>query len=157
MRILITGGSGFVGSVLGPRLIAAGHELFCVCRPGSAAPIGQIVVWDATSVAEMTKLPKGIDVVIHLAQSRSYRSLTADAREMFEVNVAMTMSLLQWAARSGVKHFCLASSGAVYEPFAGSLHEDAAVAPIGFLGASKLASEIVARPFSHLFNLNVLR
>jgi nucleoside-diphosphate-sugar epimerase len=157
MRILITGGSGFVGSVLGPRLIAAGHELFCVCRPGSSAPFGQIVVWDATSVAEMAKLPKGIDVVIHLAQSRSYRSLTADAREMFDVNVAMTMSLLQWAAQSGVKHFCLASSGTVYEPFAGSLHEDAAVAPIGFLGASKLASEIVARPFSHLFNLNVLR
>jgi nucleoside-diphosphate-sugar epimerase len=76
---------------------------------------------------------------------------------MFAVNVAMTMMLLQWSAKAGVKHFCLVSSGAVYEPFSGLLREDAAVAPHGFLGASKLASEVLARPFSNLFSLNVLR
>ena len=66
---------------------------------------------------------------------------------MFTVNVAMTMLLLEWAARSGVKQFCLVSSGAVYEPFAGPLKEDAALAPVGFLGASKLASEVIANRF----------
>jgi nucleoside-diphosphate-sugar epimerase len=157
MRILITGATGFVGCALGRRLISAGHELFCVCRPGSSVTFGQIVVWDATGGAGISKFPEDIDVVIHLAQSRSYRSLTADAGEMFDVNVAMTMSLLQWAAQSGVRHFCLGSSGTVYEPFTGSLQEDAAVAPTSFLGASKLASETIARPFSTLFNLNVLR
>jgi UDP-glucose 4-epimerase len=157
MRVLITGGTGFVGSTLGPRLIAADHELFSVCRPGSSVSFGETVVWDAESSLETSQLPAAVDAVIHLAQSRSYRDFPADSGKMFDVNVGMTMSLLQWAARSGVKQFCLVSSGAVYEPFTGSLREEAALAPRGFLGASKLASEIIARPFSGLFKLNILR
>jgi nucleoside-diphosphate-sugar epimerase len=105
----------------------------------------------------MSGFPKTADAVVHLAQSRSYRLFPADTQEMFAVNVALTMALLRWAAQAEVKHFCLISSGAVYEPFSGRLKEDAAVAPPGFLGASKLASEVLAKPFSHLFSLNVLR
>lgn len=157
MRILITGGTGFVGSTLGPRLVAAGHELFCVCRPGSSVAFGEAAVWDAANPAGMSEFPEGIEIVIHLAQSRSYRHFSTDCREMFNVNVGMTMSLLQWAALSNVRQFCLASSGAVYEPFTGSLREDTAVAPLGFLGASKLASEIIALPFAGSFKLNILR
>jgi UDP-glucose 4-epimerase len=158
MRILITGGTGFVGSTLGPRLIAAGHELFSVRRPESSIAFGETVVWDGTSPAGMSKFPKAIEVVIHLAQSRSYRHFPTDAREMFDVNVGMTMALLQWAAaQSSIRQFCLVSSGAVYEPFAGLLQEEAALAPRGFLGASKLASEIIALPFAGLFKLGILR
>jgi len=157
MRILMTGGSGFVGSALGPRLVAAGHELFCICRPGSSASFGETVVWDAKSPAAMSEFPDAVEAVIHLAQSRSYRQFPADSREMFDVNVGMTISLLQWAAHSKVRQFCLVSSGAVYEPFAGSLQEEAALAPRGFLGASKLASEIIALPFAGLFKLGILR
>jgi nucleoside-diphosphate-sugar epimerase len=76
---------------------------------------------------------------------------------MFAVNVAMTMVLLRWSAQAGIKHFCLVSSGAIYEPFPGLLKENAAVAPHEFLGASKLASEVLARPFSDLYSLSVLR
>jgi nucleoside-diphosphate-sugar epimerase len=158
MRVLITGGTGFVGSALGPRLVAAGHDLFSVCRPGSSVAFGETVVWDAASPAGMSKFPDAIEVVIHLAQSRSYRHFPADSREMFDVNVGMTMALLRWAAaQSTVRQFCLVSSGAVYEPFAGSLQEEAALAPRGFLGASKLASEIIALPFAGLFKLSILR
>jgi nucleoside-diphosphate-sugar epimerase len=157
MRILITGGTGFVGSALGLRLIAAGHELFFTCRPGSSIAFGETVVWNAESAVATSKFPESVEAVIHLAQSRRYRHFPADAREMFDVNIGMTMSLLQWAAQSSVKQFCLVSSGAVYEPFTGSLQEDAAVAPHSFLGASKLASEIISRPFSDSFKLNTLR
>ena len=158
MRILITGGTGFVGSTLGPRLMAAGHELFSVCRPGSSVGFGETVIWDATSPAGMSRFPEAIEVVIHLAQSRSYRNFPADSREMFDVNVGMTMALLQWAAaQPSVRQFCLASSGAVYEPFGGALQEEAALAPRGFLGASKFASEIIALPFAGLFKLGILR
>jgi nucleoside-diphosphate-sugar epimerase len=102
-------------------------------------------------------LPEKVDAVVHLAQSRSYRLFPADSREMFAVNVAMTMFLLEWAAQSEVKQFCLVSSGAVYEPFLGPLQEDTALAPVGFLGATKFASEVIAKPFSSAFALNVLR
>jgi nucleoside-diphosphate-sugar epimerase len=157
MRILLTGCTGFVGSALGPHLVAAGHELFCVCRPETSVAFGKKVAWDGAKPIELPKFPKTVDAVIHLAQSRSYRLFPADSDEMFAVNVAMTMFLLEWAAQARVKQFCLVSSGAVYEPFAGPLKEDAALAPIGFLGASKLASEVIAKPFSSIFALNTLR
>ena len=157
MRILLTGCTGFIGSALGPRLLAAGHEIFCVCRPESAITVGMRVTWDGTNPIETSNFPDSADAVIHLAQSRNYRRFPADSGEMFTVNVAMTMRLLEWAARSGVKQFCLVSSGAVYEPFGRVLMEDAVLAPYSFLGASKLASEIIARPFSSLFALSILR
>ncbi|WP_050630212.1 NAD-dependent epimerase/dehydratase family protein [Bradyrhizobium viridifuturi] len=157
MRILLTGCSGFVGSALGPRLVGEGHELFCVCRPETSIAFGTKVAWDGTTPIEQASFPRTIDIVVHAAQSRRYRSFPADSREMFDVNVNMTMRLLDWAAQAAVKHFCLLSSGAVYEPFTAVLREDAALAPSGFLGASKLASEIVAKPFSSVFSLSILR
>jgi nucleoside-diphosphate-sugar epimerase len=158
VRILLTGGTGFIGSVLGPQLIAAGHELFCVCRRAETpVGFGKRVAWDGAESIAPGAFPQAADVVIHLAQSRSYRHFPADSREVFAVNVSMTMQLLEWAARSGVKQFCLASSGAVYEPFGRPLSEGAALAPGGFLGASKLASEVIARPFSGVLALSVLR
>jgi nucleoside-diphosphate-sugar epimerase len=157
MRILLTGSTGFVGSALGPRLLVEGHEIFSVCRSKSPVAFGTNVLWDGTKPITSGSFPDPADAVIHLAQSRSYRRFPADSGEMFTVNVAMTMSLLEWAARSGVKQFCLVSSGAVYEPFGRELKEDAVLAPYGFLGASKLASEIIARPFSSLFSLSILR
>lgn len=157
MRILVTGGTGFVGSALVPRLIEAGHDVFCACRPGSVAPFGQTVGWNMTGPTATAGLPEAVDGIVHLAQSRSYRNFPTDSREMFEVNVAATMSLLEWAARTKVARFCLVSSGTVYEPFGGPLHEDAAVSPNSFLGASKLASENIAKPFSSIFGLSVLR
>ncbi|MGY3691357.1 nucleoside-diphosphate-sugar epimerase [Bradyrhizobium sp. USDA 3240] len=157
MRILLTGCSGFVGSALGPRLVAEGHELFCVCRPGTSVAFGTKVVWDGAASIEASSFPKAIDAVVHAAQSRRYRDFPADSREMFDVNVGMTMRLLDWAAQAAVKHFCLLSSGAVYEPFAAALREDAGLAPPGFLGASKFASEVVAKPFSSIFSLSILR
>jgi len=157
MRIILTGCSGFVGAALAPRLLSAGHEILCVCRPDSPATFGDRITWDSSRPNHLSGFPGTADAVVHLAQSRSYQLFPSDAQEMFTVNVAMTMMLLQWSAQAGVKHFCLVSSGAVYEPFSGLLKEDAAVAPHGFLGASKLASEVLAKPFSSLFSLNVLR
>ena len=157
MRILLTGSTGFIGTALGRRLLIEGHEIFSVCRPETQVPFGTGVVWDGGNPFGTRDFPRTADAVVHLAQSRSYRRFPADSGEMFAVNVAMTMSLLEWAARSGVKQFCLVSSGAVYEPFGRDLKEDAALAPLGFLGASKFASEIIARPFSKLFALSILR
>ncbi|NEU96213.1 NAD-dependent epimerase/dehydratase family protein [Bradyrhizobium uaiense] len=157
MRILLTGGTGFVGSVLARRLVAGGHELFCLCRPEASVAFGTKVDWDGTTQIEAGTFPEGVDAVIHAAQSRNYRQFPGDAREMFAVNVGMTMFLLDWAAQSAVKQFCLISSGAVYEPFGRGLQENSPLSPTGFLGATKLASEVIAKPFSKLLGLSILR
>jgi UDP-glucose 4-epimerase len=105
----------------------------------------------------LPSLPTGIGAVIHLAQSRTYRAFPSEAAGMFRVNVAGTQKMLDAAARAGVKQFCLVSSGSVYDPFDGALTEEAPVAPRTYLGASKLAAEILTRPFAALFPVTILR
>lgn len=151
--ILVTGASGFIGSVLVRQLAAAGLQVVRGVR----------TVRDATDVAlDLSRpgefvIPPGVEAIAHLAQSRVYRKFPEDSGEMFAVNVAGTLALLQAAAQAGVKRFCLVSSGTVYEPFDGPLVETAAIFPRSFLGASKAAGEVVARPFGSLMDLSILR
>ena len=113
--------------------------------------------WDAADALPERDFPEEIDAVVHLAQSRAFRNFPADAPEMFDVNVRMTAAMLQWAVKARAKQFILASSGAVYEPYTGPLCEAAALAPHGFLGSTKLAAEVIARPYANTFKLSVLR
>jgi UDP-glucose 4-epimerase len=156
MRILVTGASGFIGQALVPRLLARGDEVFALGR----VALNKDGVTDLRGDFQCglpPSLPGGIDAVIHLAQSRAYRSFPSDAAEMFRVNVAGTQMMLDAAARSGVGRFCLVSSGSIYDPFEGVLTEEAPVAPRAYLGASKLAAEILARAFGALFPVATLR
>jgi nucleoside-diphosphate-sugar epimerase len=156
MRVLVTGATGFVGRVVLRAFAAAGHDAISVIRVG--APFeGNAVTWDLAKHDPPPVPAKGFSAVVHLAQSRVYRRFPADARPMFDVNVLGAQRVLDFAVAAGAHRFCLVSSGTVYEPFAGRLHEDEPVAPTSYLGASKLAAEAIARPYQELLSLSVLR
>ncbi|MFM9975750.1 MAG: NAD-dependent epimerase/dehydratase family protein [Beijerinckiaceae bacterium] len=157
MHILVTGASGFVGQALCRRLLSAGHKITALVRQGSSAPVGCAALEHGLGDHGVLTLPKGLDGVAHLAQSRAYRAFPGDAAEMFRVNVAGAQQLLEVSAAAGVSRFCLVSTGTVYEPFLKPLDEDSPLAPTSYLGASKLAAEIVARPFGTVFPLSILR
>lgn len=151
--VLVTGASGFIGAVLARRLEARSLTVIRAVRTvRGAGEIALDLSWPGGVV-----FPESVEAVAHLAQSRAYRQFPEDSTEMFDVNVAGTFALLQAAARTGVRRFCLVSSGTVYEPFEGPLIETAAIAPRSFLGASKAAAEIVARPFGTLMDVSILR
>ncbi len=155
MRILLTGATGFVGQALLPRLVAAGHTVVAVTR-GPAGPGS--VEWDlGRRDPAPAELPERIDAVVHAAQARRYRAFPADAPELVAVNAGGTAALLDYAARAGASRFCLLSTGTVYEPFRRGLDEEVPLAPTSMLGASKLAAEVIARPYGALFRLAVLR
>ena len=97
------------------------------------------------------------DRVFELKPVESLFKLLKRHLKMFRVNVAGTQEVLDAAAAAGVSTFCLVSTGSVYEPGIAPLAEDAATAPVSYHGASKLAGEVLARPFSRLFALSVLR
>jgi nucleoside-diphosphate-sugar epimerase len=157
MRLLITGASGFIGARLTRRLAAVGHEVFAVYREASRrAEHGAPVVWDLGAAVPL-ELPPRLDGIAHLAQSRNYSRFPIDAPEMFRVNVAGTAALLQFAAEAGVETVSLISSGTVYEPYTGEISEEAPLQPTSFLGASKLAAEVLARPYAGVFRLSILR
>jgi nucleoside-diphosphate-sugar epimerase len=155
VRILLTGASGFLGQAAMRSWTALGHDVVAVRRqPDSAA--GPAVVWDMSTPPTLEDFPSGIDAIVHMAQSRAYRDFPRDNAEMVRVNVVGLQALLDLGAALGVRRFCLISSGNVYEPYV-RLDEDAPLAPPGYLGASKLAAEILARPYEGLFDLTILR
>lgn len=157
LHILLTGASGFVGHALVGRLVAQGHRVTSLVRGPAAARLDSEVVVHALGSGRPLVLPADVDAVAHLAQSRSYRAFPGDAAEMFAVNVAGAHEVLLAAAAANVSRFCLVSSGTVYEPFLGPMEEGLVAEPLGNLGATKLASEVLAKPYSALFPVSILR
>jgi nucleoside-diphosphate-sugar epimerase len=157
LHILVTGTSGFVGQALARLLVAKGHSVTALVRAAGQAPEGCDELVHPLGQGAALVLPEGVNAVAHLAQSRAYRAFPGDAEEMFRVNVTGAHELLQASARAKISRFCLVSSGTVYEPFEKPMTEDAALCPPGNLGATKLASEIIAQPYGALFPLSILR
>lgn len=157
MRILITGATGFIGRHL-VAVLEQNHKLFALYR-GGIVQVGKIEWFrcDLGVPLNTELLPKAIDVVVHLAQSRRYREFPVGAEEVFSVNVASTMSLLNYATIAGAHQFILASTGSVYTPDPGPRTEEMPLEPKSFYAASKLAAEVLARPFSAHMKVCILR
>src|SRR5262245_52776914 len=110
MRILVTGGTGHLGSALVPLLIQRGAHVRVLARhPGSARDV-EWVVGDLVTGQGLAAAVLDVDVVVHAATSspiaqRGRFSFVDFFRSPTNVDVEGTRSLLEFAARNGVKHF----------------------------------------------------
>lgn len=158
MRILVTGATGFLGRHLLPLL--DGEDVFALVRSPTSSMDGSFVNWidvDLSRRLDVRKLPAKMDAIIHLAQSSRFREFPSGASDMFAVNVAAPSALMEWAVAAGVSRAVFASTGTVYEPFAGPLREDVAVNPQGYYGASKLAAEALTLAYQSHMAVSQLR
>jgi UDP-glucose 4-epimerase len=148
MRVLVTGGAGFIGSALARGLLANGHEVVIIdnLSTGKRANVpakAAFVEADLADPAALALIPTGrYDAVAHLAAQSSGTIGQADPYADLRVNVGATLLLAHWCRARGVKRFVYTSSMTVYgqgnrEP----VDESAACAPVGYYGASKLAAE----------------
>src|SRR5919204_2891833 len=99
MDILITGASGLIGLPTVWRLSQV-HRVYALVRTMPVERPGPNVCWlqgDLTHAWPLTGLPEHVDVVIHLAQSQHFRAFPAAASDIFTVNVASTVRLLDYA------------------------------------------------------------
>lgn len=151
MKILITGGAGYIGTRLAQRL-AAEHEVVVLdnLRRGTreAAKGLQLVEGDVRDAVLLRDLMRGAALVFHLAAESAVMSAAADPQYCFETNVAGTFQVLRAAQSAGVKRVVFSSSREVYgEPVSLPVPESAALAPCNIYGASKAAAEMFCRSF----------
>jgi nucleoside-diphosphate-sugar epimerase len=162
MNILVTGAAGFTGRRLVPLLARAGHRVLAVVHRDPAMEARASFDHPSISVRrldlagkEVATLDKGFDAVIALAQSQSFRDFPDRAEDIFAVNVAGHLQLLDWARRSGVRRFIYASSGGIYGPGARiDVAESDLLAvdsPLGFYLGSKLCAEVIFQNYRHYF------
>ena len=146
MRILVTGHTGFLGSVLVPELEAAGHQLTGLSLSGG----GDGIACDLTDPVATAAALEGLkpEVVIHLAGITSERVAREDPDAAFRANTGSTWNLLEAVTtrdgEGGAGRIVLGSSAAVYGSAGGVLKETTRVDPVTPYGASRAAAEIVA-------------
>ena len=117
MKLLVTGGCGFVGSNLTQRLLDDGHEVVVV----DAQWFGNFLVdhENLTVIREDVRnaeaIPlEGVEAILHLANVANDPCSDLNPKLSWEVNVLATMQLVERAIACGVKQFIYASSGSVY-------------------------------------------
>jgi len=148
VRILVTGGAGYIGSRTASLLAAEGHDVvaFDDLSTGHPGAIGglPLVVGDVRDEALIaaTLAEHRIDAAVHFAALKSVEASTADPGAYFETNVGGTIALLRAMVRSGVGRLVFSSSCAVYGvPDSLPVGEGAPVRPMNPYGESKLLAE----------------
>jgi UDP-glucose 4-epimerase len=161
MRILITGGAGFVGGRLVKHL-TDNHEVFALVRkpPPISDPRVRWLIQDLAEPRWGVELPTKIDAVVHLAQSPHFREFPAQALDIYSVSAATTMRLLDWGLKAGARNFVLGSTGGLYGASDQATESDALPEQrnqLGFYFASKRAAELFAQQYAGQLNIVTLR
>ncbi len=173
MKILVTGGAGFIGSHFVEKCIALGHSVSVVDefndfydpaikRANIAgfkehAAIHEADIRDAGAMLRIVKDGR-FDSIVHLAARAGVRPSIIDPRLYVETNILGTLNLLEAAKQANVPRFICASSSSVYGvlktvPF----HEELALTQtISPYAATKLAAEQICSNYSHLFGLRTI-
>ena len=149
MRILVTGGAGYVGSTTAQRLIEAGHEVTVfdsmVRGHKSAVPKhARLVVGDIGDAAlvDQTLRNDGIEAVLHCAGLAQVGESVQQPDRYFKVNVVESLQMLDAMRAAGVNRICFSSSAAVYgEPERTPIEEGQAMRPVNPYGETKRAFE----------------
>lgn len=156
MKVLVTGAGGFIGSHLIERL-APEHEVYALARHPLDLPGVRWIAYNLTQPLEQADLPRKVDAVIHLAQSRHYREFPEQAADIYNVNVQATFALLEYARKAGAGRFVFASSGGVYGHNDEQFVETDRVAPLNFYLTSKYMGELLVSTYRNFFHTLVCR
>jgi UDP-glucuronate 4-epimerase len=173
MRILVTGGAGFIGSHLVEKLLATGHEVSIlddfndfydpqIKRANIQAVAGDIGIHRVdlrdSAAVNMVFHQEKFDAIVHLAARAGVRPSILQPQLYYDTNVGGTLHLLEAARLTGIARFVFASSSSVYgsaktAPFSESLHLTQTISPYA---ATKVAGEFLCSTYSHLYRMRVV-
>jgi UDP-glucose 4-epimerase len=160
MKVLITGGAGFVGTNLAIKLLEIGYEvkIYDDLSTGLVQNIPKNVQFIEASILDIDKLQsetKGIEVIVHLGARGSVPRSIKDPVATHNVNSTGTLNVLE-AARANGSHYIFSSSSSVY----GSnmklpKNEDMVLRPLTPYAASKMSGEALSLAYSRSYALPI--
>jgi len=165
MKILITGGAGFVGTNLVAKLVRDPRHKIVVLDDESLGKREylaefsgvEFVKGDIRDGACLRDVLAGRNAVVHLAADTRVMDSIADPLKNFSVNVAGSVELLQRAREAGVRRIVNASTGgAILGEAAPPVHENMVASPLSPYGASKLAVEGYLSAFNGSYGMNAI-
>lgn len=161
MKVLVTGGCGYKGHVLVPKLLARGYEVVVLDTQWfgnflAPHPKMRVVKGD---VRDIDSVPlHGIDCIIHLSSIANDPCGDLDPQLTWEVSALATMQLADKARRQGIKRFIYASSGSVYgvkdEP---QVTEELELKPISEYNKTKMVGERVLLSYQDDMVVQIVR
>ena len=161
MNILVTGGCGYVGSLLTQRLLEQGHVVTVVDTQWFGNPHAphKNLRNMKLDLRKADEIPfDGVDAVLHLACVSNDPCADLDPLLSWDINVLGTMQLCDRAVAAGVKQFVYASSGSVYgisdEP---NVTEDIPLRPISVYNRTKICAERIVLSYSDKMIVQVVR
>jgi len=162
MKILVTGGAGFIGSALANHLASLGHRVRVIddLSSGDPSALATAVAFtrgDVRDIPKLWTLLREVEVVFHLAARVSVSESILYPVDYNEVNVGGTVSLMTAARDAGVRRVVLASSGTVYgDQDEQPVKETALVRPPNPYAVSKIASEYYLSALGALYDIEVV-
>jgi nucleoside-diphosphate-sugar epimerase len=161
VKILITGGCGFTGSVLTQEMLNDGHEITVIDTQwfgNYLQPHENLNVIKA-DVRDTSAIPlQNVEAIIHLANIANDPGVELNPTLSWEVNVLASQQLANRAVRAGVSHFIFASSGSVYgvkdEP---NVTEELELVPISAYNKTKMVAERVLLSYKDELQVHCVR
>jgi UDP-glucose-4-epimerase GalE len=159
MRVLVTGGAGYIGSHAARELARCGHEVRIYDNLSTGyrqlAEGFELIVGDIADDTTLRPALRGIDAVMHFAAHAYVGESVQDPRKYFRNNVLAAMNLLNATLDSGIKNFVFSSTCAVYGvPPEVPIAEQMPREPVNPYGASKLFFERALKAYSDAYGFH---
>jgi UDP-glucose 4-epimerase len=164
VRILVTGGAGFIGSHLVDKLAAEGHQIRVIDNLSSGRLENlahrrdvEVIIGDLKTPQDVQKAVRGVDTVFHFAANPEVRVSTTNPDIHFNENVVATFNLLEAMRKNDAGQLVFASSSSVYgEPNEIPVDENAPLRPVSVYGASKAACEHLIHAYAKLYGFRAV-
>ncbi len=161
MRLLVTGGAGYIGSVVAAQLVAAGHEVTVLDNLSTghadAVPPGARFVAGDLRDSSAEVLAGGIDAVLHFAAKSLVGESVADPGMYWSNNLGGTLTLLDAMRAADVRTIVFSSTAATYgEPERVPVDETAPTRPTSPYGASKLAVDTTLVEYARMYGFGAV-
>jgi dihydroflavonol-4-reductase len=165
-KVLITGGTGFIGSRLALRALHQGHAVRVLAQTNTPAELdnrklietngGEVVLESVLNREKMSEVVQGIDVVYHLAAAQ--HEANVPDQKFWDVNVTGTKNILEASVQSNVKRLVHGSTIGVYgSSLEGSISETSPMSPDNIYGVTKLEGEKLVSSFKEKLPVVIIR